>query len=80
VTDGRTDRRPDTDSLKLLGYCLQGRCSGVRARQHQLGLTEIAGRDIDGLDKDGRMWAIDCNQLNITIERFYQLTGTYNSF
>jgi len=24
--------------------------------------------------------AIDCNQLKITIERFYQLTGTYNSF
>jgi len=52
----------------------------MRARQHQLGLTEIAGRDIDGLDNDGRIWAIDYNQLNITIERFYQLTGTYNSF
>jgi len=52
----------------------------VRARQHQLGLTEIAGLDIDGLDNDGRIWAIDYNQLNITIERFYQLTGTYNSF
>jgi len=38
-------------------------------------LTEIAG-----LDDDGRIWAIDCNQLKITIERFYQLTGTYNSF
>jgi len=35
------------------------------------GLTEIAGLDIDG-----RIWAIDCNQLKITIERFYQLTGT----
>jgi len=48
-------------------------------------LTEIAGLDIDGLDNggpdiDGRIWAIDCNQLKITIERFYQLTGTYNSF
>jgi len=39
------------------------------------GLTEIAGLDIDG-----RIWAIDCNQLKIIIERFYQLTGTYNSF
>ena len=38
------------------------------------------GLDIDGLDNDGRIWAIDCNQLKITIERFYQLTGTYNSF
>ena len=36
--------------------------------------------DIDGLDNDGRIWAIDCNLLKITIERFYQLTGTYNSF
>jgi len=42
---------------------------------HRSGLTEIAG-----LDNDGRMWAIDCNQLKITIERFYQLTGMYNSF
>jgi len=39
------------------------------------GLTEIAGLDIDGW-----IWAIDCNQLKITIERFYQLTGAYNSF
>jgi len=39
------------------------------------GLTEIAG-----LDNDGRTWALDCNQLKITIERFYQLTSTYNSF
>ena len=38
------------------------------------------GLDIDGLDNDGRIWAIDCNQLRITIECFYQLTGTYNSF
>jgi len=37
------------------------------------GLTEIAG-----LDNDGRIWAIDCNLLKITIQRFYQLTGTYN--
>ena len=48
-------------------------------------LTEIAGLDnegldIDGLDNDGRIWAIDCNLLKITIQRFYQLTGTYNSF
>jgi len=28
----------------------------------------------------GRIWAIDCNLLKITIQRFYQLTGTYNSF
>jgi len=35
------------------------------------GLTEIAGPDIDE-----RIWAIDCNQLKITIERFYRLTGT----
>jgi len=46
------------------------------------GLTGIAGLDndgldIDGVDNDGRIWAIDCNQLKITIERFYQLTGTY---
>jgi len=40
-----------------------------------MGLTEIAGLDIDG-----RIWAIDCNHLKKTIERFYQLTGTYNSF
>ena len=54
------------------------------------GLTEIAGPDIDGLDIAGldnggpdidrRTWATDCNQPKITIERFYQLTGTYNSF
>jgi len=36
------------------------------------------GLDIDGLDNDGRIWATDCNQLKITIERFYQLTGTYD--
>jgi len=52
--------------------------------------VDIAGLDneglvIDGLDNggpdiEGRIWAIDCNQLKITIERFYQLTGTYNSF
>ena len=42
---------------------------------HRRGLTEIAG-----LDNDERMWAIDCNQLKITIERFYQLTGMYDSF
>jgi len=42
--------------------------------------VDIAGLDNDGLDIDGRIWAIDCNQLKITIERFYQLTGTYNSF
>jgi len=41
----------------------------------QDGLTEIAGLDIDG-----QIWAIDCNQLKLTIERFYQLTGSYNSF
>ena len=34
----------------------------------------------DRTDIDGRIWAIDCNQLKIAIERFYQLTGTYNSF
>ena len=38
------------------------------------------GLDIDGLDNDGQIWAIDCNLLKITIKRFYQLTGTYNSF
>jgi len=46
----------------------------------QNGLTEIAGLDIDGLDNDGRIWAVDCNQLKITIDCFYQLIGTYNSF
>ena len=44
------------------------------------GLTEIAGLDIDGLANDGRIWAIDCNLLKVTIQRFYQLTGPYNSF
>ena len=55
------------------------------------GLTEITGLDIDGrvkkteldiagVDNDGRIWASGCNQLKITIERFYQLTGTYDSF
>jgi len=39
------------------------------------GLTEIAG-----LDNDGRIWAIDCNLLKTTIQRFYQFTGTHNSF
>jgi len=35
------------------------------------GLTEIAGLDNEGLrlDVDGRMWAIDCNRLKITIDR-----------
>ena len=46
----------------------------------QQGLTEIAGLDIDGLDNDGRIWAIDCNLLKITIQSFYQFTGTQNSF
>jgi len=46
----------------------------------QEGLTEIAGLDIDGLDNDGLIWAIDCNLLKITIQRFYQFTGTQNSF
>jgi len=41
---------------------------------------DIEGLDIDGLDNDGRIWAIDCNLLKITIQHFYQLTGTYNSF
>jgi len=41
---------------------------------------DIDGLDNDGLDNDGRIWAIDCNLLKITIQRFYQLTGTYNSF
>jgi len=43
-----------------------------------LGLTEIAGLDNGGPDIDGRIWATDCNQLKIglTVERFYQLTGT----
>jgi len=41
--------------------------------------VDIAGLDNDGLDIDGRIWA-DCNQLKITIERYCQLTGTYNSF
>ena len=55
-------------------------CCFALRRQHECswrssGLTEIAG-----LDNDGRIWAFDCNQLKITIERFYQLTGTYNSF
>ena len=38
------------------------------------------GLDIDGLDNEGRIWAIDCKLLKITIQRFHQLTGTYNSF
>jgi len=42
--------------------------------------VDIAGLDNGGLDIDRRIWAVDCNQLKITIERFYQLTGTYNSF
>jgi len=37
---------------------------------------DIEGLDIDGLDNDGRIWAIDCNLLKITIQHFYQLTGT----
>ena len=42
-------------------------------------MGEFAGVDIAGLDNDGRIQA-DCNQLKITIERFCQLAGTYNSF
>ena len=49
------------------------------SRFSSVGLTEIAGLDIDGLDNDGRICAIDCNPLMITIQRFYQLTGRYNS-
>ena len=45
------------------------------SRFSSVGLTEIAG-----LDNDGRIWAIYCNLLMITIQRFYQFTGTYNSF
>jgi len=44
-------------------------------------LTDWTLQDCNGgLDNDERIWAIDCNQLKITIERFYLLTGTYNSF
>jgi len=60
------------------------------SRFSSVGLTEIAGvdiagldnerLDIDGLDNDGRIWAIYCNLLMITIQRFYQFTGTYNCF
>jgi len=38
------------------------------------------GLDIDGSDNKGRIWAIDCNLLTITIQRLYQLNGTYNRF
>ena len=53
----------------------------IGRRANDSGLTEIAGLDnegldIDGLDNDGRIWAIDCNLLKMTIQRFYQLTGT----
>ena len=37
---------------------------------------DIDGLDIAGLDNDGRIQAIDCNQLKLSIGRFYQLTGT----
>jgi len=36
--------------------------------------VDIAGLDNGGPDTDGRIWAIDYNQLKITIERCYQLT------
>jgi len=43
---------------------------------------DIAGLDNGGPYIDGRIWALDCSQLKITIKRFYQLTGrpTYSSF
>jgi len=43
-----------------------------RTEWRKSGLAEIAG-----LDNDGRIRAIDCNQLKITIERFYQLTRSH---
>ena len=64
-----------TDKEKLKAIQVHQTKIILYGRQVIYGLTEIAG-----LDNDGRIWAIDCNQLKITIERFYQLTGTYNSF
>ena len=61
-------------------WTLTDDCAGVDiAGLDNEGLV-IDGLDNGGPDIEGRIWAIDCNQLKITIERFYQLTGTYNSF
>jgi len=60
---------------EIAGLDIDGRVkNGVGQWTLQLGL------DNGGPDTDGRIWAIDCNQLKITTEGFYQLTGTYDSF
>jgi len=64
----RNCKRPGTE-LSIYGLSWVGHCR-----------TEHEGLDIDGVDNDGRIWPIDCNLLKITIQRFYQLTGTHNSF
>ena len=38
--------------------------------------VNIVGLDNGGLDNDGQLWAIDYNQLKLSIGCFYQLTGT----
>jgi len=55
--DGRVKKRGWT----LQDWTLTDNFAGV----------DIAGLDNEGLDIDRRIWAIDCNQLKITIERFY---------
>jgi len=75
---------------KIAGLDIDGRVKEWGCTLQDLTLTDkldIAGLDNEGLniaelqnggpDIDGRIWSIDCNQLKITVQRFYQLTGTY---
>jgi len=66
---------------EITGLDIDGRVKKQNWTLQEWTMTDdFAGVDIAGLDNGGRIWAIDCNQLKITIERFYQLTGTYDSF
>jgi len=64
---------------EITGLDIDGR---LRMVGHTVAGLDNEGLDNEGLDNgvpdiDGWIWAITCNQLKITIERFYQLTGTY---
>jgi len=64
---------------EIAGLDIDGRVKNGVGHCRNEGL-DIDGLDIDGLDNVGRIWAVDCNLHKITIQRFYQFTGTHNSF
>jgi len=87
---GQTDARVTQGLTEIAGLDIDGRVKKRGWTLQDWTMTDdfagldIAGLDnegldIDGLDNDGRIWAIDCNLLKITIQCFYQFTGTHNS-